>query len=110
MSYRIVDHPVLGPLEESEMVTITVDGKKMQARKGEMIAAVLLASGTSYFRKTVKVHEPRGIYCGIGRCTDCTMIVNGIPNIRTCITAVEDGMVIETQIGYGEWKKGDTHA
>ena len=102
---RIIEHPVLGPLEETEMVTITVDGEPMQARAGEMIAAALTASGKPYFRKTVKKHEPRSIYCGIGRCTDCVMTVNGIPNIRTCVTPVEDGMVIETQIGYGVWKQ-----
>lgn len=102
---RIIDHPVLGPLPEVEMVTIIVDGEPIEARKGEMIAAALIATGKQYFRRTVKTHEPRGIYCGIGRCTDCVMTVNGIPNVRTCVTAVEDGMVIETQMGYGVWKQ-----
>ena len=102
---RIIDHPVLGPLPEVESVTIIVDGERLKARKGEMIAAALIATGKKYFRKTVKSHEPRGIYCGIGRCTDCVMTVNGIPNVRTCVTEVEDGMVIETQMGYGVWKQ-----
>jgi len=102
---RIIDHPVLGPLPEVESVTIIVDGEQLKARKGEMIAAALIATGKKYFRKTVKSHEPRGIYCGIGRCTDCVMTVNGIPNVRTCVTEVEDGMVIETQMGYGVWKQ-----
>lgn len=102
---RIIAHPVLGPLPEVEMVKIIVDGEPVMARKGEMIAAALIATGKQYFRKTVKSHEPRGIYCGIGRCTDCVMTVNGIPNVRTCVTAVEEGMVIETQMGYGIWKQ-----
>ncbi len=100
---RIVEHPILGPLPDTELVTITVDGEPLQARKGEMIAAALIASGKSYFRKTIKTHENRGIYCGIGRCTDCVMTVNGIPNVKTCVTAVEEGMVIKTQIGCGTW-------
>lgn len=33
------------------------------------------------------------------------MVVDGVPNVRTCITPVKDGMVIETQKGLGEWKK-----
>lgn len=102
---RIIEHPVLGPLPEVPMVKIIVDGEPMEAREGEMIAATLIATGKKYFRKTIKTHEPRGIYCGIGRCTDCVMTVNGIPNVRTCITPVEDGMVIETQMGYGVWKQ-----
>ena len=29
------------------------------------------------------------------------MVVNGVPNVRTCITPVEDGMTVDTQDGYG---------
>ncbi len=100
---RIIEHPILGRLPEAEMVIITVDGVPIEARAGEMIAAALTASGKSSFRKTIKRKEPRGVYCGIGRCTDCVMKVNGIPNIRTCVTPVENGMVIETQDGLGAW-------
>ena len=38
---RIIDHPVLGPLPEVESVTIIVDGERLKARKGEMIAAAV---------------------------------------------------------------------
>ena len=98
---RIEEHPILGSLEESEMVTIYVDGKKLEARKGEMILSTLLANEIIINRYTRKKHEPRGLFCGIGQCTDCMMTVNGIPNVRTCITPVEDGMVIEVQDGLG---------
>lgn len=98
---RITEHPILGPALDQEYVTITVDGTPLQAVKGEMIAAALMANGIMVHRHTIKKHEPRGIYCGIGQCTDCVMVVNGHPNVRTCITPVEDGMVIETQEGYG---------
>lgn len=100
---RIVEHPILGPLASGRSVTITVDGEPLQAREGEMIAAALTAAGKKVFRYTDKRHEPRGIYCGIGRCTDCVMIVNGVPNVRTCVTPVEAGMIIETQRGIGHW-------
>jgi len=100
---RIIDHPILGPLKTVEEVSIYVDGKKMTARNGEMIAAALIANGKEIFRYTNDRHEPRGLYCGIGRCTDCVMIVDGIPNVRTCVTPVEEGMIIETQQGIGHW-------
>jgi len=99
---RVMDHPILGPVEGVEMVTVTIDGKKYEAVKGEVIAAVLMANGIMVHRHTTKRHEPRGIYCGIGQCTDCVMTVNGKPNVRTCITPVEEGMVIETQEGFGK--------
>lgn len=99
---RIQHHPILGDLDGPETVRITVDGRPLKAIKGEMIAAALLANGIRVHRHTSKRHEPRGIFCGIGQCTDCVMVVNGKPNVRTCVTPVEDGMVIETQEGCGK--------
>jgi aerobic-type carbon monoxide dehydrogenase small subunit (CoxS/CutS family) len=71
-----------------------------------MIATALVASGLKVFRYTSKYNEPRGLFCAIGRCTDCVMEVNGRSNVRTCVTPVEDRMVVKTQKGLGEWKEG----
>jgi len=101
---RIVDHPILGKLKERKKVFIEVDGRKIEAYEGEPIAAALLAAGVRVFRYTSKGKEPRGLFCAIGRCTDCVMIVDGIPNVRTCVTSVRDGMKIETQINLGKWR------
>jgi predicted molibdopterin-dependent oxidoreductase YjgC len=103
---RITRHPILGDLPEVRQVTITVDGARVAAREGEMIAAALIASGIRRFRTTSKQHNSRGIFCAIGRCTDCVMEVNGRPNVRTCVTPVEDGMVVNTQSGLGVWREG----
>jgi len=103
---RIIEHPILGKIEEQKPVDIIVDGKIYKVFEGEMIAAALIANNIKTFRYTKHHHKPRGIYCGIGRCTDCIMVVDGIPNVRTCITPVKEGMVIETQYGVGYWKRG----
>ena len=58
-----------------------------------------MAAGIKSFRTTAKRNEQRGIFCAIGRCTDCMMVVDGIPNTRTCVTMVKDGMKVETQKG-----------
>jgi len=100
---RILDHPILGKLERKKIVKIIVDGKSLQAFEGEPIISALLANGIRVCRKTKKKNEPRFLFCGIGRCTDCVMIVDGMPNIRTCITPVKEEMRIKTQIGLGEW-------
>ncbi|QEK12442.1 (2Fe-2S)-binding protein [Crassaminicella thermophila] len=103
---RIMQHPILGEIGKRKKVKIMVDGKEMYAYEGEMIAAALWANGIHIFRYTKKLDKPRGVFCGIGKCTDCIMIVNGQPNVRTCITPVEEGMIIETQYGLGKWKEG----
>ncbi len=107
---RIVHHPILQEDRRTQKVRITVDDTEVEAFEGEMIAAALIANGIDEFRYTQRHHRPRGIYCGIGRCTDCVMIVNGIPNVRTCVTPVEAGMVIETQHGVGSWKRSERYA
>ena len=102
-SQRIREHPILGALPVAEEVTLQVDGVAISARVGETIAAALVASGRVEFQRTEHRHAPRGVYCAIGKCTDCVMTVNGVPNVRTCITLVEHGMVITTQEGLGTW-------
>lgn len=96
---RIEEHPILGETKKGEVVKFTYDGKELTGYLGEPIAAALKEAGVMVHRYTKKTHEPRGIFCAIGRCTDCVMVVNGIPNVRTCITPLEEGMIIQTQDG-----------
>ena len=97
--YRIEEHPILGKAENGKLVKFSFDGREMTGYEGEPIAVALKENGVMVHRYTMKKHEPRGIFCAIGRCTDCVMIVNGRANIRTCITPLEEGMKIQTQYG-----------
>lgn len=99
MSKRIENHPILGESSEGKLVEFTCDGKTIQGYEGEPIATALRVAGIMAHRYTAKKHEPRGVFCAIGRCTDCVMVVNGKPNVRTCITPLEAGMVVQTQYG-----------
>lgn len=101
---RVNQHPILGPLKEEKWVKIEMDGETIAAREGEPIAAAIMAAGRLKLRHTRKSGEPRGVFCGIGRCTDCVMTVDGQANVRTCVTPVRDGMRIQTQ-GGGEAEK-----
>lgn len=97
---RIVEHPILGVQNEGKkIVTFKYDGKDMQGYEGEPIAAALKANGVMVHRYTMKQHKPRGIFCAIGRCTDCVMVVDGEPNVRTCMTPLKEGMDVRTQYG-----------
>ena len=98
---RISEHPVLEMKAEPKLVTFTFDGKELSGHEGEPIAAALKAAGVMVHRYTAKQHKPRGVFCAIGRCTDCVMIVDGKPNVRTCITPLVEGMQVETQYGTG---------
>ena len=102
MAERVTEHPILGSYEKGKRVTFYYNKKPMEGYEGEPVAAALLAAGIRIHRYTAKLHKPRGIYCAIGRCTDCVMIVDGEPNVRTCITPLKENMQVETQIGIGE--------
>ena len=99
---RIKEHPILGTSPGGKKVSFIFDDKKLEGVEGEPIAAALKAAGVMVHRYTKKRHEPRGIFCAIGRCTDCVMIVNGRPNVRTCITPLEEGMKVKTQYGVSD--------
>lgn len=96
---RIEEHPILGHIEKGRKVNFIFDGKIMEGYEGEPIAAALKAAGVVIHRYTTKYNKPRGIFCAIGRCTDCVMIVDGKPNVRTCVTPLREGMNVQTQYG-----------
>ncbi|MPM66548.1 Hydrogen cyanide synthase subunit HcnA [bioreactor metagenome] len=102
---RVTQHPIL-ELTDSEPLTFFYNGSPLPARQGDTIASALTANGIRVFRHTARRHETRGLFCAIGQCTDCVMVVNGRPNVRACVTPVEPGMRVETQSGLG----GGSHA
>jgi len=77
-------------------VSIKVDGEPVEAYVGESVAAALLARGRKSFRHTERRGAPRGVFCGMGICFDCLVTINGEPNVRACMTSVEEGMTVET--------------
>lgn len=99
MNERIIEHPILGEFNKGEEVTFTFDGKVVTGYEGEPIASALRAAGVMVHRHTKKHDEPRGVFCAIGRCTDCVMVVDGVPNIRTCVTPLVANMDVKTQYG-----------
>ncbi len=98
---RIEEHPILGKFEKGHKVQFTFDDRTMQGFEGEPIAIALRSNGVLIHRYTAKRNEPRGMFCAIGRCTDCIMIVDGVPNVRTCMAPLKEGSVIQTQMGNG---------
>lgn len=102
MDTRIDVHPILGEVKKGEEITFYYNGQEVKGYEGEPIAAALKAAGIMIHRYTARQHKPRGIFCAIGRCTDCVMIVDGVPNVRTCITPLKAGMDVKTQYGVSD--------
>ena len=94
-------------VQRGEPFTFTFDNRLVQAFPGETIAAALLAAGIRTLRKTEKQGHPRGLFCGMGVCFDCLVVVDGKPHLRACLTRVAQGMCVETQ-DEAAWKGGRT--
>jgi len=109
---RIYNHPILD-FEKKREISFLYNGHKIKAFEGETIASALHAAGIKVLSHSIKLNRPRGFFCGIGKCSSCLMRVNGVPNIRTCITPVEEGMVVESDAqklpsaGFQEGRKED---
>lgn len=89
-------------LERGAAIEATLDGEKLVSYEGETIAASLVGGGILALRSTVRRGDLRGMYCGIGLCHECLVTVDGVPNVRACLTPVRDGMRIETKFNGGQ--------
>lgn len=79
-------------------IEVTLNGKKIKAFEGETVATMMMAENMVAMRTTTE-GQPRGIYCGMGVCFDCLVVVDDVTNTRACMTWLKSGMSIETQTG-----------
>ncbi|WP_437178350.1 (2Fe-2S)-binding protein [Candidatus Izimoplasma sp. HR1] len=93
---RIKDHPIL-EFKVREEVRFTYNGNLVEGRKGDTIASALHNLGIRKLSHSIEHKRARGFYCAIGNCASCNMIVNNRPNVRTCVTLLEEGMDVKTQ-------------
>ena len=93
---RLYQHPIL-EFKRGRKLRFYFEGKELEAYEGETVAAALLANGIKVLRYAPKTGRPRGFFCAIGKCSSCLMVVDGAPNVRTCIALVKDGMKVGRQ-------------
>lgn len=80
-------------------IEFTFDGEKIDAITGQSVAAALLAANQRVLRKTRFNNNDRGVFCGIGVCFDCLVVIDGITNQRACLIEAKPGMKVQTQVG-----------
>jgi sarcosine oxidase, subunit alpha len=93
---RLPSHPAQR-VDRSRSLTFSLDGKPVAAYHGETIGAALCASGVQTLSRSFKYHRRRGLLCAAGRCPNCLMTVDGVPNVRTCVEPARDGAVVRSQ-------------
>lgn len=103
---RIEKHPILNLEKEKEMISFVFNGEDVNGYEGDTIASALYAMGIKQLSTSIHQKRPRGLYCAIGNCSSCHMIVNGVPNVKTCITQLKEGMIVSSQDNKGEINVG----
>lgn len=86
----------IGSIKRKQEIQLIVNGQEIKAYKGETVLAALIASGYKILKTNPVSHEPRGAFCGMGICFECTMTIDGVLNTRACMTEVHEGMTVET--------------
>ena len=87
------------PDRSGETVSFTFDGELLTARRGDSVAAALLAAGRGVVRRTPVSGAARGPYCMMGVCFECLVVIDGAANRQGCLVQIADGMRIQTQDG-----------
>ena len=78
----------------AEDTTITFAGQPVPARTGESVAAALTASG-HYSLRRARMTGGRGVFCGMGVCSECAVQIDGEPGRLACMEKVVAGLDVE---------------
>ncbi len=84
-------------VDRSREITFFFEGNPVTGFPGDTIGSALFASGRRIFSRSFKYHRPRGLLCCAGRCANCMMQVDGVPNVRVCVEPVREGARVSAQ-------------
>ncbi|MEQ8651879.1 MAG: sarcosine oxidase subunit alpha family protein [Kiloniellales bacterium] len=93
--------PTGGWIDRSQSLTVTFDGKPLNAHPGDTLASALLANDVSLVGRSFKYHRPRGIYsAGAEEPNALVTLREGArsePNTRATQIEVFDGLTARPQ-------------
>lgn len=89
---RIEKHPVL-TISERKAIEFFWNNRPINAYAGETISSALIANGIDIFGHHPKDNSPLGLFCANGQCSQCMVLLNGVP-IKSCMTKVAQGMSV----------------
>ncbi len=75
------------------VVRFQFDSAVITAYEGETIAAALLAAGVRNLGANPEDGSPRGLFCAMGVCQECVVLVDG-GLVEACRTPVREGLVV----------------
>ena len=80
----------------TESFRLTFDGRPVEGLAGDTLASALVAAGEMGLREAVDGGR-RGVFCGMGACHECAVVVDDRPGTLACMTGAEDGQEVRRQ-------------
>ncbi len=88
-------------IDREAAIPFTFHGSRVTGFAGDTIASALFGEGQRVYSRSFKYHRARGLLCCSGNCPNCMMRVDGVPNVRTCVTPLHEGAKVEAQNFWG---------
>lgn len=76
-------------------VTLRINGRALTVPVGTSVAAALAHAGDFVSRSDLS-GRPRAPLCGMGVCFECRAIVDGVPEVLTCLTPCRNDLEVIT--------------
>lgn len=80
----------------NDQVSLFYRGQKVPALTGDTVASALINIDERACRQT-SIGDVRGVFCGMGVCNECSVVVDGEPGKLACMTPVREGMTVDLQ-------------
>ena len=84
-------------IDRAQEIRFFYEGQAVRGLAGDTIGSALYAAGRRVFSRSFKYHRPRGLMCCTGHCPNCLMTVDGIPNVRVCVTPLTADTSVKAQ-------------
>ena len=89
-----MDLRVSSYFDRSKKVKINVNSIDIEAYEGECLAVVLFVNQIKKLRLSPKKKENRGMFCLMGSCQECTVLIDD-KKVISCDVFIKDGMKIK---------------
>ena len=85
------DLRIAGAVSRGRPVRFQVGDQSIQSYEGETVAAALWACGIRHLRASPVTASPRGMFCYMGLCQECVILVDG-KRETSCSFPVSEGL------------------
>ena len=89
------------PQMSGEKISFPFENQRCFALRGQSIAAALFSNGIKTLRLSPARQQPRGMFCLMGSCQECLVMVNG-KRALACKTEASSDLEVTRVTGAGQ--------